>query len=136
MSSMDNNDVYIITQERKFIAVFSKEEIADEFMDLYSDENFRKDLWTLNGFRSYKPPIGKDVYCVKISKDGSQIESDVKPRNYYNIMLIGHISFDPYEHMIINMWAKDFSDAEEYVKCLRSLVLTANEWGVEREVEI
>lgn len=126
-------DIYIVVlqEDRKFAAAFSKEEFADNFIELYSDEDLRKEFWSLDGFRHYKPPVGKDVYFVKTNKDGSNIVSEIRPKDFYNIMLIGHVSFDNFENMITNVWASDSSEAQKLVDFIRQDTILKNKWGIE-----
>lgn len=134
MNNIDNKIIYIVlSQGRKFEAAFSKEEFADNFIELYSDESLSKEFWILNGFRQYKPPVGKDVYFVKTNKDGSNIETEIKPRDFYNVILIGHISFDNFENMITNIWAKDESEAECRADFIRKSIILKNQWGIEHD---
>lgn len=133
MENIKRDMIYVICKDDKFVGAFSEEYLADMFMELYSDEDLKKDFYILNSSSNYKAPVNKNVFFVKINKDGSEIEVDIKPRDFYNIMLIGHVSYDNLDNMIINVWAKDETEAIQIVDMIRSKAIIHETWGKEHD---
>lgn len=131
---MNNRIIYVIVSpERKFIDAFSNEEAADTFIELYSHEELRKEFYVLDGSTNYKPPVGKNVYFVKTNKDGSDKKAEIRPSTFFNVLLIGHISFDNFENMITNVWAKDEVEAKKLVDFIRTSIILKDQWGLEHD---
>jgi len=118
----------VITQDREPVAAFSEEEFSDIFIRLYSGESFQKETMLLDAARRYDPPKDKDVYRVRINRDGDIIEAEKVERTFFNVSVIGMMNYDANSDMVINMWAKDYIDAKHMVNNLRSMVMDKNEW--------
>ena len=120
----------VISPDREPVAIFSKEEFSDDFIELYADEGFGKEVMLLDAARRYKPPKGKDVYRVKTNRLGTEVESKKVQRTFFNISVIGIVSYDADGYMNVNMWANDHVEAKHMTNGLRSEAINNNRWGL------
>lgn len=122
----------VTTEDREPIAAFSKENYADEFINLYSGETFKKEELFVDAARRYSVSNDMGLYIIHISKDGEPTIDKVE-RTFYNVSCIGMISFST-DIMITNIWAKDIDNATNIAKEIRNDVIEKGKWSLDHEL--
>lgn len=125
------SEVYLVTGiDREPVAAFSEEEYADEFIDLYSDETFHKEVLFVDAARRYRVPVDMNLYRVRTDKIGN-CQVELIQRTFYNISCIDMISFDTNGCMVTHVWANSLTSAKYICKAIMEEVIKDEKWMID-----